>query len=508
MFTQKFRQEEPEDKKIKRSLRRSILDGSFFNIMDGFTTPFIVPYALFLKSSTIIISLLASLPDLFASFFQLLAIKASESFRSRKYLIVFSYIIQAALWLPLLLIPKFAKEGMSGTYMLLFMVLIAMFGAFGQPLWRNLMGELVSEHERGSFFSKRNKIIALVCFVATFAAGWILQRFSVTNVYEGFVVLFSVALVARIISAFFISLMYEKKSFSAALIFKKKSDFTLLRFLRELPKSDYGKFVMFICLFRISVSVASPFFAVYELKFLGFSYWQFTIISAVEILSSFLFLGLWGKINDEKGSRIVIIITGLLIPLVPLLYLFSADYVYLILVTIISGAAWGGFNLAVGNFIFDASDKENRVKYVSYFNLLHGMAVFIGAMTGGMLLGMMPATKESIKALFLISGLMRLAVAFFLFPAMKEMRIITIGFDKSMFNYSLFIKPRQGFVEDPFDYYMAYERKSNKPRPKLYMEKAMLDDTPYKEPFEEKVKDHAKYQNFIQVLLDNAKKKK
>ena len=134
----------------------------------------------------------------------------------------------------------------------------------------------------------------------------------------------------------------------------KKPSFTLKSFLKNLKKTDYGRFVLFICFFRISVSLAAPFFVVYELKDLGFTYFQFTILSAAEILASFLLLGLWGRMNDNQGSKMVIMITGLLIPIVPLLYLVSANFYFLLLVSLMSGAAWGGFNLAVSNFLFDA----------------------------------------------------------------------------------------------------------------------------------------------------------
>jgi len=503
MIGRKFKQGEPEDKKVKRSLRFSILDGSFYNIMDGFTISFITPYALFLKASSFVISLLVSMPDLLASFFQLSAIKVSEVFKSKKLIIVFSAFLHALLWLPILFIPKIAPPEKQGLYLVVFVTLIAMISSFAGPLWRGLMGELVAEHERGSFFSKRNKITALVCFVSTLLAGIILQHFSVTNPFFGFTILFAVAFVTRIISAAFLLLMYEMKSIPTAR-FREKNVFTLRKFLVNLRSSDYGKFVLVICLFRIAVSIASPFFAVYELSTLHFSYLQFTIMTAVEIMSTFAFMGLWGKINDEKGSKIVILICGLLIPFVPLLYLVSTKYFFLMAVTILSGAAWGGFNLAVGNFMFDASNSENRIRYVAYFNLLHGISAFLGAGLGGLLLKL---PMVSIPTLFLVSGLLRLAIAFFLFPALREMRIITVSFDRRLFNYSLFIKPRQGFVEDPFDYYMAYEKKTNMPRPKLYIDKQFLDDLPDEDSFEEKVKDHAKYKNFIQNLVDNMKKK-
>lgn len=502
-----FNQKEPESKKIKRSLIFSIIDGSFFNIMDGFTTPFIIPYALFLKASTMIISLLASVPDLLASIFQLSAIKANEVFNSRKLLIAASVFLQSLIWIPMLLIPRWMKNGASGSMVLVFMIFISMLSYFVGPLWRGMMGDLVSEHERGKFFSKRNQIIAIIGFISTFVAGAILQHFSTTNALKGFTILFIVACIARAFSALFLFLMYEKKSYSSAPVFRKKDSFTLRSFLKNLKKSDYGRFVLFVCFFRVAVSIAGPFFIVYELNYLAFSYFQITILTGAEVLASFLLLGLWGKMNDNQGSKLVLLITGLLIPLVPLLYLASGKFYFLLVVSLLSGASWGGFNLAVSNFMFDASTPENRIKYVSYFNLLHGIAIFIGAAGGGVLLNLMGNNLYSIKTLFLISGLARLGVALFLFPALREMRIVQVSFDKKMFNYSVFIKPRQGFVEDPFDYYMAYEKKRNQ-QPTLFKVERQLVDDSYKDPFEEKVKEHATYKNFIEVMLDNAKKKR
>ncbi len=507
MVKSDFKNKEPEAKKIKRSLIFSIIDGSFFNIMDGFTTPFIAPYALFLKASTMVISLLASVPDLLASVFQLTAIKANEVFKSRKLLIAASVFLQSLIWIPMLLIPRFMKNGASGSMVLVFMIFISMLSYFVGPLWRGMMGDLVSEHERGKFFSKRNQMIAIIGFVSTFAAGAILQHYSGTNVLAGFTILFIVACIARAFSALFLFLMYEKKSYSSAPVFRKKDSFTLKSFLKNLKKSDYGRFVLFICFFRVAVSIAGPFFIVYELNYLKFNYFQITILTGAEVLASLLLLGLWGKMNDNQGSKIVLLITGLLIPVVPLFYLASGKFYFLLIVSLLSGAAWGGFNLAVSNFMFDASTPENRIKYVSYFNLLHGIAIFIGAAGGGVLLNLMGNNLYSIKTLFLISGLARLGVALFLFPALREMRIVQVSFDKRMFNYSVFIKPRQGFVEDPFDYYMAYEKKRNQ-QPTLFKVERQLVDDSYKDPFEEKVKEHATYKNFIEVMLDNSKKKK
>jgi MFS family permease len=471
------KKKEPEYIKQKKSLNYIIYDGAFWSIMDGMTASFIVPYALFMKGSNLLISLLSSMPDLVASFFQLLAIKVNETFKKRKWVIVLSVFLQASLWIPILLIPRFVAEQNQAVTLIFLYSFFVMLAHFNSPLWRGVVGELVPEDQRGEYFGKRNKVIAIGTFLSMLMAGWILQYFSVKSALTGFTIIFSVAFIARVISGLFLSRIYEKPMHNPNLHKYPSYKYTLGRFMNDLTTSDYGKFVLFICLFRISVYIASPFFAVYELKHLGFSYFQYTAIISAEVVASVLSLSLWGKLNDERGSKTVIILSGLLIPFIPFLYLFSANFYFLISISLFSGIVWAGFNLAVGNFMFDAASPQERVRYASYYQLFNGIAIFIGAITGGFLLNILPDTKGSILALFVISGLGRLVVAIFLFPSLREMRLVELPFGRSFFQYPLIIKPRQRFVQDPFEYYLAYPKKPKKPRPRLYLDQKLTSDT-------------------------------
>jgi MFS family permease len=423
--------EEIEHKKIKKSLRYSILDGSFFSIMDSFTTPFITAYALFLNSSNIIVSLIASFPGLLASFFQLGAIKVEEMVSSRKLVVVLSVFLQAFLWLPVIFIPHFfAKEAQPWAF-LVAVSLITMVGTFAGPFWKTLMGELVPENMRGSYFGKRNLIIGITSFIALYIAGFTLQHFSYKPIVA-FSILFFVAFLARAISGYFISLMHENRS-----AFKTKlKQVGLFQFIRELPHDPYGRFVMFLCTFRIAIFISSPFMAVYMLKALKLSYFQFTILTSIEILASLLFLKIWGKFNDIRGSKNVILITGFMIPFTPLLWTFGHHFFYLCLLQFYSGMAYSGFNLATENFIFDATSPQERTRKVTYLNLLHGIAVFLGSITGGFLLKFI-----TMPILFVISWLSRFTVAFFLLPTLREMRLVEMKFGKSMIEDYIYIRP-------------------------------------------------------------------
>jgi MFS family permease len=489
---------EPEYKKVGKSLKYLIGDGAFWSLMDGFTTNFITPFALFLKASNLLIALLASLPDLVASLFQLIVIKINETFRSRKKILVAGIFLQACLWIPILFIPRLFPEKSRALALIIIYCLVVMMGYFTGPLWRGLVGELVPEEQRGSYFSKRNKVIAIVSLISGILAGWILQAHAATNPLVGFTILFATAFAARIISGIFLSVVYERQLYNPNIHQYSSYRYTLGRFLKDLTKSDYGKFVLFICLFRLAVSFASPFFSVYELKYLGYTYLQYTMLAATEIVSSFIFLGIWGRLNDERGSKPVILICGLVIPSIPLLYMVSGNFSFLLVVSVLSGAVWAGFNLGVGNFMFDAASPQERVRYASYFQLFHGISIFLGAITGGLLLNILPDAKSSIMTIFLISGIGRLIIALFLFPLLREMRLVELPFGKSFFRYPLIIKPRQSFVQDPFDYYLAYPKKPKRPRPRLYLDGSEEDATPGRY---EKEKEQLSNKKFVDKML-------
>ena len=70
--------EEPEYLKKEKSIRYIVKDGFFSSIKSGFTDSYIMPFAIALNASTGMLSILASVPQLVASFFQLFAQKQTH----------------------------------------------------------------------------------------------------------------------------------------------------------------------------------------------------------------------------------------------------------------------------------------------------------------------------------------------------------------------------------------------------------------------------------------------
>ena len=426
---------------VKKSLRYSIYDGAAFAAMDGMTASFMTPFAVALNASVNLIAALTYVPQLVGAFIQLFAAKLLEVLKDRRKILVISSFIHAILWIPLLLIPYVTQH--QKYLLIIYVSLQTMFIQLMQPIGNSLLGDIVPIYERGRFFGLRNRVVGATSFIAALAAGFILNYSSPKHPFLGFTILFIIAFFARLLSGIFKAMMHNPMP-----DLEHAEKFSLIDFVKRMNKTNYGHFVIYVALFKFATYIASPFFAVYMLKNLKFSYLQFTFIIAAELIASFIAMGIWGNYIDKLGTKFVLYISGMLTPLIPFLWLFSTNFHYLIVVEIFSGIAWAGFNLSTSNFIFDAVKPENRVRCISYYKFFEGIAIVIGAALGGALINHLPAWIfiSSIPFVFLISGILRLVTSLLLLPTLKEARLIEFDIGHSFFKKYLTIRPSEGIV--------------------------------------------------------------
>jgi hypothetical protein len=202
-----------------------------------------------------------------------------------------------------------------------------------------------------------------------------------------------------------------------------ESEFTFLMFLGRFKESNFVKFVLYVSSITFATHLAAPYFSVYLLRDLRFSYLGYMSVHLAAVASGLVAFPIWGKHADVVGNAKILKITSLLIPLIPLLWLVSKRFVYLTGVEFFAGFVWGGFNLCTTNFIYDAVSPEKRVRCLGYFNLINGMAIFGGASLGGFLADRLPLLWGfSFLSLFLLSGLLRFLAHFFLSRHFREVR--------------------------------------------------------------------------------------
>lgn len=402
--------------RVRQSLRNSFIDGAFASAMLGFTEQYITPFAIALKATSAQIGMLVAFPSFISSLIQLKSADVTEHLKSRVRIITIFVFFQAFMYIPVLLIPFIFKENRV-LWLILFITLAASFNAFPGPAWASLMADHIPSKSRGKYFGWRNRLLGMITVICAFLAGFILNIFGKDKL-TGFIIIIGLASAARFVSWYNLSRMYDPP-----MKITKEHYFTFWDFIKKGRESNFAKFVLYVASISFAVNMSGPFFAVFMLRDLNFNYATYTVIVTTATIATLLTIGIWGRHADLVGNMKVIRLTSFFIPLAPILWLFSQNIVYLILVQVFAGFVWAGYNLSVFNFVYDAVTPEKRTRCVAYLNVINGSAICIGALLGGFLAKTLPPIMgHRIITLFLLSGILRAIFAVLLLPMIKEVR--------------------------------------------------------------------------------------
>jgi len=397
--------------------------------MMGAGENYLGPFGIFLRATTLQVGLLATVPQLFGAVMQFAGARTMPRFRSRRTVVLTGVLTQTACWIPMAFLPFVFGSGTTPVILLIALVTLYR-GANGVvvPVWNSLIGDLVPPAIRGRFFGNRNRLTGMSTFIALLLAGITLDLFERANMVRvGYLIIFIAAFFARLNSARWIA-KYEDPKFRIL----PEEAFTFRQFLRRSPRSNFAKFVFFVGAINLGVSFSAPYFALYMLRDLRFSYVAFTVVTAIATISQFLTFRYWGELSDRFGNKKVLNLCGWGVAIAPLLCLISSHIGYIALIQIYSGFVWAGFNLASANFIFDAVTPPKRALCVAYQGLVNGVCLFVGSLAGGYVATQLPEyyhlgpwawrPVSSLPVVFLLSGLLRFFASAVLLHRFKEVR--------------------------------------------------------------------------------------
>lgn len=414
-----------EDELKHKARRYSIQEGIFASAKEAFGTNYVSPFAIAINMSNSLVAMLSSVAGIFGPISQMFGSRLIEK-HSRKKVLRKKVFLEALMWIPLIIIAILFYKGIITNilpvFLIFFFSLYVMLANMGYPAWFSWMGDIIDEKYRGRWFSKRNLLSGFVSLVLAISASFFLDYFKKNDwTMFGFIILFSLALIARLISWRILKKQYEPK-----IKLKKGYHFSFMEFLIKAPKNNFGRFAIFRACFAFSTSISSAVVAIYLLRTLQLSYSYYMIILFSATVFSLIVMELWGKIADKYGNYFVLVITTILIPLIPIAWILSTSLFYLIIVPgVIRGVSWAGFNLASGNFIYDNVSKQKRGLAISYFNVLMGIGVFLGAGLGALLIKFLNTkTIEPIIMIFLIGTIVRMIVVFWWVPKFREIKKI------------------------------------------------------------------------------------
>jgi MFS family permease len=445
-------------KKIDKSLSLSIKEGGVASVSSSTSLSYFSPFILAMNATASQVGVLYALTNLLPSIVQLKAPSLIEKF-SRKKIVTTIISLRLLLWIPIFLSAILFYFGVP--YMvwttILFIGLSYGIMAIGYPVWFSWIGALVPEGKRGNYFSKRNRVVSFVGILTLVFGAILLDYFKKLGVrlgdpvgftLLGFGILFLFAIISRIWS-----LKLLRKHYEPRLKLRKKDGFSFKSFIRRAPETPFGRFSIFRGFFSIALGISGPFWAVYILRNLGFSYVWFISILVSGILFQMIFLPVLGKFSDRFGNVKLMKLCAILISLNPLLWFFSSMIpsplmvkAYLLFVpSLIGGFGWAGYNLATNNYIYDSVGPRKRCFGTSYLNLIVGIGTFIGAGIGSLIVLFDFQIMEPILIIFLLSWILRTLVVVFGLKYLREVRHV------GKFSSQFFIRefePMRGAVRE------------------------------------------------------------
>ncbi|MBS1964203.1 MAG: MFS transporter [Chloroflexi bacterium SZAS-1] len=194
--------------------------------------------------------------------------------------------------------------------------------------------------------------------------------------------------------------------------------------LRRAPvilrtNANYRWFIISRMLTRVG-QIAEPFYMIYATEVLRLPASAAGLYLALRAITGALSNLLWGRVSDAGNNRRLVLISGVLIVLLPVLVLAGPALVLGLglgsggmllaigLVFLVSGAANDGSNLAASTYLLEIAPDDERPTYMGLANTLLGLAMFVPVL-GGWLVDLVG--YRGIFALGLVFALLGLAAS-------------------------------------------------------------------------------------------------
>jgi MFS family permease len=385
--------------KVKHNLYWFFFDGLFASASDNIIITYLVLYILALGATRTQIGLMSSLSSLTIALLLLPGAIMVERFGHRKQLTVFFGGGIARLMLLVLACLPFFLGGRA--LVLAAMALSIVRDANGNlafPAWMSVTGEIVPMEGRGRFFGSRNFIMGIAGMLAILLVGELITRAGSPVGYQIALVL---AFLLGMVSTYSFAHIQDPRGKAAIPVEGTLSLRAILADMKLHPAFVALSLVM--GMWNFSINIAGPFFNVYMVQNLKFTASMVGITSIVSTVAGLIVQRRIGRLSDRLGSRKVMLISMILIPILPATWVFITSYWQVIALNSFGGMAWGAFNLVSFNFLLSLTPDAQRARYSAIFQILVTLAL-----AGGAAFGSWVVTQWGYPAIFACSAIGRI----------------------------------------------------------------------------------------------------
>ncbi len=415
---------------IRRSLIASSIDGVFAAIYSNLTSGVLLSnFLVDLQANSFEVGILAAIPML-ANVVQPLGAWWGDRSTSRRNYCSSVNVPARFVWLVLIIgIVLYTQHLLDDRAMVIWtMVVVAvshLLGGLGSATWLSWMAALVPSKLRGRYFGIRNTASNLTSLIVVTIAG-----FWVANYPRGEIAAFEIALGVAV-AAGFISMVYQWQMVdvsSSKLAIASHDNFednliaatpmTNITALQTtsaietiLQDRHFLGFTICFSAWMFALNLSAPFFNLYLLQDLAIDVSWVTLYNSLTSAANLALLIPFGRWSDRIGHRIPLVGMGLVMALLPVLWLgIGTDplslWVGLPLLFILNGGASAAIDLCINNLQIEIAHEHHQAQYFGITAAMGGISGSLGTCLGGTLASL--DLVGGLTGLFVISSILRL----------------------------------------------------------------------------------------------------
>jgi len=367
----------------RQNLTLFFYDGLFAAASDKIILTYLTVYLITMGVSRSQIGYLSSLSNFAAALILLPAALAVERSGKRKRITLSAAMGSRVTVLLLAIFPMFLVQSDGLIWVLLGLALLReVFNNIGFPAWMALTGDIVPIEGRGRYFGSRNFMMGIAGMIIALVIG---QMITAIGAPFGYQLAMILAVILGLISMSYFARIHDPIQTLEATQKNKNGIQQIFASLKG--QKPFILFCVFTALWNFSINIAGPFFNVFMVDTLSFTAAMIGIVTVVNALTNLLVQRRIGALSDKWGNRKVTILFMLIVPVIPILWgVWVRQLWQAIVVEVIAGIAWGGYNLASFNTLLIKTPESQRARFSAFYQIVVTLSLALGAALGALLI--------------------------------------------------------------------------------------------------------------------------
>ena len=367
-----------------RGMRAFWWDGFWANVPETVLVSYLGLYVIAFGGSNAQVGLAAAAGSLFAALAFFPGAWFVEKYGRRKQIVLATGGGLARVALLGLVFVPFVAEGDAAIWLVIGLICArGFFGYFAIPAWTSMTADVVPIGMRGRYFASRNFGMSVAALITLPLAGFALDR---VGGLEAWQVVWLGACAAAALSTWAFARIPDVRP-HADVIAETRTSPRRGVLAELLSDRNMVMYLLGTAIFNIALTAAGPFFNVYLKENLDASALWIGVLNALPAVTGLAGLVYFGRLMDERGTKWMLVVSGLLIPILPASWLVVTEPWHIVPINVAGGVMWAGYQLALLNMTMVMAPPESRARYAAAFHMVLFASAFAGPLLGGALIG-------------------------------------------------------------------------------------------------------------------------